>query len=87
VSDWVDLGHTIPVGGYAVHMMTVVTEDGAGRACYFQLLDARDGEVLSYLVDPALAERMAWEMHGVLNGYLDGMYDEDDVEDEEDEDL
>lgn len=86
VSDWVDLGATFPAVGFAVHMMTVVTEDGAGRACYVQLMDGRDGEVSAFLFDPDLAAQMGWELMGVVNGYSPGAYvsgEEDDGEDEE----
>ena len=84
VSDWVDLGDTIPATGYAVHMMTVITETGAGRACYLQMLDARDGEVVAFVLDPEMAAQMAWEMTGVVSGYSPGAFATDeDINDEE----
>lgn len=73
MSDWVDLAHTTPLIGYAVHAMTVVNDDGVGPACYLQLVDA-EGDVSHYLVDPTLASQLGWEIMGVVHGHADAAF-------------
>lgn len=71
---WVDLQEAIPVQAYAVDMMTVVTEDGVGNACYLRFVttdDDGDHDVLSFVLDPDVAALMGWEIAGAANGHLD----------------
>lgn len=92
MTEWIDLESADHVIGYGVHAMTIVNSEGAGPACYLQLIDANDGDVKSYLMNPDLAGRLAWEMMGVMCGYAEGAYALDttrfdgteDIEDDDD---
>jgi len=69
--DWLDIDDTPAVAGYGIHRMATINETGSGRICYLQLFDARDGNEHAFLVDWGLAQRLAWEMTGVLSGYAE----------------
>ena len=89
MTEWIDLEAADHVVGYGVHAMTSVNAEGAGPACYLQLIDANDGEVKSYLMNPDLAGRLGWEMLGVMAGYAEGAYAIDttrigDIDDDDD---
>lgn len=77
---WVDLQEAIPIVAYAVDMMTVVTEDGVGNACYLRFVHENDdtdtAEVLSFVLDPDMAALLGWEMVGAANGHLDRLITE-----------
>lgn len=75
---WVDLQEAIPVVAYAVDMMTVVTEDGVGNACYLRFVHEDDdtAEVISFVLDPDMASLMGWEMLGAANGHLNRLITE-----------
>jgi hypothetical protein len=68
---WVDLGEVIPVVGYGVHMMTVVTDEGVGQACLIRLLDQEDEKVHEFLLDPDLAAQLGWEMNGAASNLIE----------------
>ena len=98
MTEWVDLAHTTPLVGYAVHHMTVVNDEGVGPACYLQMIDG-EGDVTAFLVDPALASQFGWEIMGVIHGHADAafaldaehvseqlrVYDYEDEDDDEDD--
>lgn len=69
--DWVDIDDTPAVAGYGIHRMATINETGSGRVCYLQLFDARDGKEHAFLIDWELAQRLAWEMSGVLAGFAE----------------
>ncbi|MEY2990003.1 MAG: hypothetical protein RLZZ163_919 [Actinomycetota bacterium] len=76
---WVDLQEAIPVQAYAVDMMTVVTEDGVGNACYLRFVTTDDDgehEVMSFVLDPDVAALMGWEIAGAAHGHLDRLITE-----------
>jgi len=76
---WVDLQEAVPVQAYAVDMMTVVTEDGVGNACYLRFVsvdDDGDHEMMSFVLDPEMASLMGWEIAGSANGHLDRLITE-----------
>ena len=78
-SRWVDLQDAIPVGGYAVDMMTVVTEEGVGNACYLRFVTTDDDgehQMMSFVLDPDVAGLLGWEMTGAVNGHLDQLITE-----------
>jgi hypothetical protein len=70
MADWVDLAHTTPLVGYAIHHMTVVNDDGVGPACYLQMIDG-EGDVTAFLIDPSVASQFGWEIMGVVHGHAD----------------
>lgn len=80
MSDWLDLSNVVSVAGFAVDMMTVVTEDGAGRAVFLRLIDGADGQIVQLLIDPQLAGQIGWETIGVVNGYMGSLLEELDIE-------
>lgn len=80
MAEWIDLSDVIPVGGYNADMMTLVDDNGAGQACYLQLLDSRDGSIIPTIIDPELAGQIAWEVLGIVGGYLNTYLDDLEIE-------
>lgn len=76
-SRWVDLADAIPVAAYAVDMMTVVTEEGVGQACYLRFMSAEDpDDVICFTLEPDVAAILGWEISGAANGHLDRLITE-----------
>jgi hypothetical protein len=97
MTEWVDLQDTEVIAGYAIHMMTVMNENGVGQACFLQLFSAEQETVKNVLIDPTLAGQMGWNLTGVTSGFEpaamgfdshgddgddDFDYDDDDLEDD-----
>ena len=89
MSEWVDLQDTDVIGGYAIHMMTVMNDSGVGHACLLQLFLADEDKVKNVLLDPTLAGQMGWNLTGVTSGFepaamgFSGELDDDDCDDED----
>lgn len=69
-SRWVDLQNTLPVHAWAIHKMVHLGENGAGRVILLTLVD-HDEDMLHLLIDPDVAQHMAWEIMGVYNDFIE----------------
>lgn len=66
-----DLTDAIPVVHWDVARVAVIDETGASEVTYLRMIDARDEEVVSLVLDPAVASWLAWAIIGVAGGLMD----------------